>query len=63
MDTVTITDGIPQNSKYVVDFDFGLDEKIFILVKKDLNNWLRNLKQIIMEFNRNLFVEHQEELI
>jgi hypothetical protein len=63
MDTVTITDGIPQNSKYVVDFDFGLDEKIFILVKKDLNNWLRNLKQIIMEFNRNLFVELQDELI
>jgi len=63
MDTVTITDGIPQNSKYVVDFDFGLDEKIFILVKKDLNNWLKNLKQIIMEFNRNLFVEPQDELI
>jgi hypothetical protein len=63
MDTVTIADGIPQNPKYVVDFDFKLYGKMFVLVKKDLNNWLKNLKQTIMEFNHNLFVEHQDELI
>ena len=36
---------------------------VLFLVKKDLNNWLKNLKKIIVEFNHSFFVEHPDELI
>lgn len=61
MGDISITDGIPQNSKYVTFERRTIDEFGFVLVKKDSNVWSRNLTRIIKEFNHNLFVEHQDE--
>jgi len=44
MDTVSIADGIPQNSKYVLEFNDEFYDDSLVLVKIDLNDWWKNFK-------------------